>query len=385
MDHGIDAGPHREPEIQKPKQDTQSCELAAEIAARKRLELALRESQASLRISQELAHVGSWTWDTASGRVEWSDEMFRIFGVEPEGFCDDLDEIIRRTIHPDDRERVFAINSAMIQGQVPSGTEYRLVWPDGAVRMVWTQAGAQMRDPSGKLLRLTGIVQDITERKRAEEALQRMLHGKEVLLQEVHHRVKNNMQVISSLLSLQGQTLSEPAAIEGLADLRDRIRSMSLIQERLYCTENFVDLDFVSYLRELSSELLTTHRSTSTRVSLEVAACASLLLPIDQAVPCGLIVAELVINCLKHAFTGRPDGTVRIRADADATGEVTIGVEDDGVGLPANLDLSSAGTLGLRLVGMLVHQLRGSLRVEPGEGARLRITFHKAMPGEPMP
>ncbi|MCB0055317.1 MAG: PAS domain-containing protein, partial [Caldilinea sp.] len=141
------------------------------ITARVLAENALRASEAALRRSQEVAHVGHWTWDTRANTVTWSDEMKRIFGLDPETFDGDLDEVIQHAIHPDDRARVFAMNEAVIHDARPADTEYRVVWPDDTVRVVWARPGDRLTDSQGNIVQLSGIVQDITERKRVEAEL----------------------------------------------------------------------------------------------------------------------------------------------------------------------------------------------------------------------
>ena len=154
--------------------------MAMDITARKQAEDQLRESEYSLKRSQAVAHVGDWSWDTQSNQVTWSDEMHRIFGINPEAFNGDLNDIIAKAIHPDDREKVAHSNESVINEQAPAPLEYRVVWPDESVHTVLAIPGERFTDEKGNILRLTGVVQDITERKRAEERLhlqnERFLH-----------------------------------------------------------------------------------------------------------------------------------------------------------------------------------------------------------------
>ncbi len=145
------------------------------ITARVLAEIALRDSEVALRRSQEVAHIGNWTWDTRSNTVTWSDEMKRIFGLDPATFAGDLNEVIQHTIHPDDRARVFAMNEAVIHNARPAETEYRVVWQDGTVRVVLARPGDRLCDSEGNIVQLSGIVQDITERKHSETELQQSL------------------------------------------------------------------------------------------------------------------------------------------------------------------------------------------------------------------
>jgi PAS domain S-box-containing protein len=154
--------------------DNEQCILSSlnDITERKRAEAALRESETSLKFSQRMAHVGHWTWDTTTNKVTWSEEMYRVFGLDPETFDGDLDQIILQTIHPDDREKVIASNTAVLTDQKPAPMEYRVIWPDRSVRTIWAVPGGKTVDATGRILKLSGIVQDITERKQREREIE---------------------------------------------------------------------------------------------------------------------------------------------------------------------------------------------------------------------
>jgi PAS domain S-box-containing protein len=215
---------------------------------------------------------------------------------------------------------------------------------------------------------LVCVAQDISERKAAEEKLRRSLDEKEVLLREIHHRVKNNLQVISSLLHAQARDVEAPAVRERFEEMKDRIRSMAAIHEQLYQSDDLARIDFNAYLETLLDELFRSHRTAGIERSLEADAQA---LPIDQAIPAGLIVNELVSNALEHAFPDQQSGTVSVSYHADAN-EATLVVADDGGGAEA---LDSEGTLGLRLVRGLARQLRGTLSTDTEDGVTVQITF----------
>lgn len=220
------------------------------------------------------------------------------------------------------------------------------------------------------------VQQQLAEQRRAEEQLLSSLHEKEVLLKEIHHRVKNNLQVIYSLLSLQAQYASDSGTLEVLRDSQNRIRSMALIHEKLYQSENLADIDFGEYLRTLSAQL---HRSYATgdRVVRLVVNTAPIRLPLDTALPCALIASELIANALKHAFVGRREGVLRVEIGRDSGGVVELMVADDGVGMPpfSASEKKDPTTLGMQLVGGLVRQLDGSLEVNNGAGTRFLVSF----------
>ena len=215
---------------------------------------------------------------------------------------------------------------------------------------------------------------DITERKRTEEQLKRSLHEKEVLLREIHHRVKNNLQIISSLLHLQAKTTDNEATQQLLAESQNRVRSMALIHEKLYQTDNFSLINFPWYIQQLARHLWKSYQVRADRVQMQVKV-DDLSLSLDQAVPCGLILTELLSNALKYAFPDEKKGEVVIELKRTCDGQqAVLAVRDTGVGLPAGLD-SRPQRLGLYLVQRLSHQLQGDLDVQSQVGTRFQLTF----------
>jgi two-component sensor histidine kinase len=220
----------------------------------------------------------------------------------------------------------------------------------------------------------------ITERKRAEEKIRASLVEKEILLKEVHHRVKNNMQIVSSLLELQSDSISDERSRVCLRESQNRIRSMALIHERLYQSKNFASIDLGEYIADLSQYLFNSYATESERVSLKIDA-GDFALDIGRAVPCGLIINELISNSLKHAFPDGRSGDISVRVSSEG-GWITLQVADTGVGMPAGLDTSNTDTLGLQLVNLLAKQLRGSISFSGGEnGSVVIISF----PGQSSP
>jgi len=221
------------------------------------------------------------------------------------------------------------------------------------------------------------IIRDVTENKETEAKLKSLVAEKELLLREIFHRVKNNFQIIASLLNLQSQNVSDPKALEVFRESRDRIRTMSLIHERLYRTESLSGIDFGDYAHSLAIELYHSYAADPSKILLKVDA-KKVTLGLDSAIPCGLIVNELVSNCLKYAFPKdwEKKGRIEIVLRQSAKGMVKLTVADDGKGLPEDLDIRRTKSLGLHLVAMLAEQqLHGKLRVERGNGTRYTIEF----------
>jgi len=220
------------------------------------------------------------------------------------------------------------------------------------------------------------IVRDISERRRAEELIKASLREKEAMLKEIHHRVKNNLQVTSSLLRLQTSAIGDPAVREMFEETQARIRSMALVHEKLYQSTNLSEIDLGDYIRDLGALLLQSSAAND-RIAIVVIG-TPILLSIETAVPCGLIVNELLSNALKHAFPGGRHGLIHVQLHSD-NGSRMITVRDDGIGLPPDIDVESAETLGLRLVRALAQQIDGSIAIDARvPGSSFVFTF----PGE---
>ncbi len=239
---------------------------------------------------------------------------------------------------------------------------------------LWTST---VHNDEGEPVAMVGVARDITQRKQAEEELRTSLREKEVLLKEIHHRVKNNLQVISSLLSLQAEYLKDEQMVKALKESQNRVRSMALIHEKLYQSRNLAEIDFSDYVRELTSQLIRSYGIGAHGISLNVQA-SQVLLAVDRAIPCGIIVNELVTNALKYAFPDNEGGRIDVELQPVESGRIRLAVRDNGVGLPANLDFDTSDSLGLTLVRMLADQVQGTISVHAGEpGAEFVLTFRK--------
>ena len=209
---------------------------------------------------------------------------------------------------------------------------------------------------------------------RSEQAIRASLREKETLLKEVHHRVKNNLQVIASLLRLQARYLRDDATRAMFEESQNRVQSISLVHEMLYRAGDLARVDFGDYLRTLVNHLTDGWDSAGRNIRISVDS-RGVQLPVDTAIPCGLIVNELITNAVKHAFPGGRPGVIRVSAVAQPNGRLTLTVQDDGIGLPLDLDLRRSGSLGLELVNTLTRQLRATLNIVRGDGATFEIQF----------
>jgi len=228
---------------------------------------------------------------------------------------------------------------------------------------------------NGKREGMFAIYRDITEWKRAEEKLKASLEEKEILLKEIHHRVKNNLQVISSLLKLQSGYIEDERYAEMFKDSQERVKSMALVHEKLYQSEDLARIDFAGYIESVVEELRRAYGAETAGIGIKIEV-EDIRLGVDQAIPCGLIINELVSNSLKHAFPEGEGGEIRIAMRQVGEDEVELEVSDNGIGLPESVEIRNAKSLGLHLVSMLAEdQLVGGIKLDRTKGTRFRIRF----------
>ncbi|MEH2224568.1 PAS domain S-box protein [Nostoc sp.] len=221
---------------------------------------------------------------------------------------------------------------------------------------------------------LVAIQQDITEQKQAEEKIKASLKEKEVLLKEIHHRVKNNLGIVSSLLQMQCRRTQDPVVTAILRDSQNRIASIALVHEKLYRSEDLADIDFAQYIPDLTTHLFDSYNVSSNQIQLNIQV-DNASLDIETAIPCGLIINELVSNALKYAFVGNIGGKIEVKFYQQSESTLTLIIRDNGVGLPENFDSKKTKTLGITLVQGLVKQLRGKLEIDSQQGTEFKITF----------
>ena len=455
-------------------------------------ELARRD--ALLRHAEELAHLGSFDVLLPTQEVQWSEEMFRIYGRDPAAFVPTVESWLD-ALHPADRDRVRTTVERAIGELQPFGFEERIMRPDGSVRVLVVKG--QVFADGAQAIRIAGCCQDITERTEAEAARDRLVkmvessedaiitlaldgtieswnagathifgheaadvigrscrmlvpadraddllqllaavqtgqhvaryernhvrrdgtmfpaavtmsvitdhddrvigvskmmrdisdqktletelrasvREKDVLLREIHHRVKNNLQVISSLLNLQLASEPTAPARKNITDSQARIQSMALVHRLLYQSKDLAHIDFAEYLRRLTQRLAEAYNVRPDRVAISVEA-TPVRLDIDHAIPCGLIVNEIVANSLTHAFPDNRRGHIWIELAREGT-QLALTIRDDGVGIPATIDLASAQSFGLQIARTLTEQLDGEITLvrDGGGGTTVRVTF----------
>jgi len=221
---------------------------------------------------------------------------------------------------------------------------------------------------------IAGMLAIVIERKLAIRNITKALKEKELMLKEIHHRVKNNMQVISSLINLKAGRIEDQDYKNMFDEIRDRIRSMALVHDQLYRSRDLAYINLKDYITQLTGSLMRSYSIASGKIELKIDA-DDLYIGIDKAVPCGLITNELISNALKYAFPDDMKGHINIKLDKDDNGKLLLNIKDNGIGLTQDFNLQNADSLGLELVIMLVEQIDGSLDITGDEGTEVTIIF----------
>jgi len=303
-----------------------------------------------------------------------SPQIEQWLGHLPQNFYSDP-STVDRIAHPDDLE---AIRTFLDSGEAPvlRDLEFRWQakdgtyhWASGSLFPIFESPGDEQIN---RVSMIQVVIQDITERKMVEGLIKESLEEKEVLLKEIHHRVKNNLQIISSLLHLQSNDLQDTQVRRIFEDSQHRINSMALIHEELYNSGDLARIDFGDYSRILIENLFDSYGISTSHIALDIQVDAQPL-SLDQAIPLGLVINELVSNSLKYAFPGGCEGHVSIFLQAGPGNQFALTVSDDGIGLPEDIDFHHPNSLGLRLVETLAHQLKASVELDRSSGTTFTI------------
>jgi two-component system, sensor histidine kinase PdtaS len=294
-------------------------------------------------------------------------------------------------VYPEDFQRCMDVYLTAFVERKAFAMEYRLRRADGEYRWIYDQ-GAPRYAPDGTFAGYIGSCVDITEQRKAQETLQRLneelearvrdrtveltrrLNEREVLLREVHHRVRNNLQLVSSLLSMHARQIQNAGSRTMLEECQNRVETISLIHEWLYQSKDVSQISFAHYVRSLATNVFSAAGVSPASIALEVA-IEDVAVSLDRAIPCGLILNELITNAVKHAFPDGRRGVVRIECRPADPGRLLLAVSDDGVGLPSDLAIRQSDSLGLRLIHALAEQIEAEIEVERTSGTSFRLTF----------
>ncbi|HEY9631961.1 MAG TPA: PAS domain S-box protein [Coleofasciculaceae cyanobacterium] len=351
--------------------------IAEDITERKLTEAALRESEQKYRSLVETSQGVIWSINT-EGRLTFVNQAVRqMCGYEPEEMigrhCSEL-------VTLEQAQKDTGILQRILAGQSVFQYEAECLHKDRTP--FWVRCNMiRLRDDTGNVLGTTGTAVDISDRKRAEEQLKASLQEKEALLKEVHHRVKNNLQVISSLLDLQSQQIQDPMALEAFRESRNRVKSMAIIHEKLYQSENLAKINLADYIEILTSYLLQTYAINPNNITLQLTV-DEIFLNLDRVIPCGLIINELVSNALKHGFPVTTKGSiwvelnsVSLESSEEQAHLFTLVVGNDGMKLQDPQNLFYAKSLGMQLVNILVKQLGVHIEISQNRGTEFKIRF----------
>ncbi len=338
---------------------------------------ALRESEERFELALRGADLGLWDWDIVTGHVIFNRRWAEMLGYSVE----EIEPSIKgweKMLHQDDVLRVRATLKDNFDGKETfDEAEYRLKTKAGGWKWILAHGMIVGRDTAGNPLRSVGTHLDITERKEAIDKIEASLREKEVLLKEIHHRVKNNMQVIISLLRLQSEQVTDKQYLDMFKESQDRIRSMALVHEKLYQTKNLADVDFKRYVKSLVTSLFRSYGTRPDKIALNIEV-EDVSLGLESAIPCGLIINELVSNSLKYAFPEERKGGVRVALNSINGDELVLEVSDNGIGISEELDVRNAESMGLHLVTILSEdQLHGKIELSRTGGTNFHVRFKK--------
>ncbi len=336
---------------------------------------ALTESESKYRKLFDIANDAIFVADAETGNLTYANKKAQeLIGIP-------LEKIIgmhQSQLHPkEDAKKYRKIFEQHIQNGAAITENIFVLNRDK--KKIPVEISASVTEIGGKKF-IQGIFRDVTERKQIEKQLKTSLREKEVLFRELHHRTKNNMQVISSLLNIQSAFINNEQVSKIFRETQSRIRSISLVHEKLYQSEDLSNINLYDYIKDLADTLLSGYRMNSEQISIGFDADA-VLISIDTAISCGLIANEIITNSLKYAFGDNGTGNIKVVIRTMEDSNIELRISDNGIGLPDGFDFDNTKTLGLKLVKKLAeNQLRGTINVIAGKGTEFVIKFKNNCP-----
>jgi PAS domain S-box-containing protein len=340
-----------------------------DITDKKESRKALMESQKKYRDLAELLPQPIFESDL-NGDVTFTNRIgFKIFGYTPEDLDTGLNML--QLLDPKDHLRAMEDIKRSILDDELSVEEYTALKKDGTPIPILVYSNAIRQD--NKVIGSRGVFVDLTDIKNVENNLIASLKEKDILLREIHHRVKNNMQIISSLLNLQTKYVDDQEAVNVLKESQNRVKSMAIIHEKLYQSKNLTKINFVDYIQSLVLNLFYSYNIQEDQIKpiLEI---ENIHLNMETAVPCGLIISELISNSLKYAFPNEMKGEIIVSLKSDID-NYQLCISDNGIGLPESIEFDHLETLGLLLVNILTEQIDGKITILRDQGTQYKITF----------
>lgn len=317
--------------------------------------------------------------DTRTGKIRWAGAIKEITGYTPEEFSKVDLQACKEAVHTEDRERVLNNLLYCLQTGERFNQEFRFRRKDGSYAYV-EDSSVFLKDENGNIYRAFGVIKDITKKKQDEESLART---EEMRKKEIHHRIKNNLQVISSLLDLEAEKFRDEKVVEAFRNSQNRVISMSLIHEELYKSGDNETLDFTEYLKKLIDKLFQCYAAGRRNIRMLTDIEPEIRLHMDIAIPLGTVINEIVSNSLKHAFSEEREGEIQIilhnikNSETASNNCFLLTISDNGEGFPETVDFENPGSLGLQLVNTLVNQIEGKVEMQKNNGTEFRIWFGK--------
>ncbi|MHC9544451.1 MAG: PAS domain S-box protein [Vulcanimicrobiota bacterium] len=344
-----------------------------DITERRKMEEALRFSEERWQFALEGAGDGMWDWNTQTDRVFYSRQWKAMLGYDEHEIGNTLDEWDSR-VHSDDRDMVYSELQRHLEGSAPIYiSEHRIRCKDGTYKWILDRGKIVSRMEDGKPLRLVGSHTDISERKRIEEELKKSISAKETLMRELQHRVKNNLNIVSSLLGIEISRLRDESAKEIFKSIRSRIHSMSELYNEVYKSCDIDHVNLREYISSIAGAIIEINGEEAGKINL-VTSLEDIHLDIRRAVPLSLILNELITNSIKYAYPLGREGEIRV--SLDKSGEmISLCVSDDGPGVSEGFSVEKSKNLGLGLVSMLAEQLSGHFSIGNENGMTACITF----------
>lgn len=384
------------------------------IQKRKEAEAALHESEERLRLALEGADAGFWDWDLKTGKAVFSERFYTMLGYRPGEFPASY-EAWTALMHPEDRERVIPDLMKQIDERCTNcEIEYRCLSRDGDWIWILGRGKIVESDENGIPSRMTGVNIDITNRRlmeseirslntvleqrvkdrtealsqanqaleeenaqriEAEQKLRASVDEKSMLLKEIHHRVKNNLQIIASLLNLQSRYIRDEQTLAAIRESQNRVKAMALVHEKLYRAEDISHISLEEYIRFLGTGLFQFYDAKARGIRFDID-IHDVSVDINSAIPLGLIINELISNSLKYAFPEGRKGEIAIAVTKDGH-TITVRFRDTGIGIPADLDWKNTPSLGLRLVNTLVDQMNGTIELDRSAGTQFLLVVYE--------
>ncbi|MEQ8549991.1 MAG: PAS domain S-box protein [Cyclobacteriaceae bacterium] len=345
--------------------------LALDVTDRKEAEIALEKTLKQLNLSIRTGKLGIWESGIVSRDLIWNDQMFDVFGIDKSTFDYKLDTF-NKMLHPEDAEYASQEMSRIALGEVVQDVRFRVIRPDGKVKHIYA-SGAPILNDKGEVEKLLGVNIDVTHIAEYQAQLEAALDDKEALFKELHHRIKNNLQMVTSLLHIKSTMTKDFYLKSFVNETTAKILSISAIHEQLLQMQGVKELDIKDYLESLCKNLVRTYSYGNLQFELETQ-IASITLDIDRVLSIGLIVNEIISNTMKYAYPETGSGKIYVFL-RNENNESILTVSDDGIGIPTGKTTNMSGSYGMQLISLFTQQIDGTLEIQNTHGTKFIIKF----------